>query len=244
MMSRRKAAFLNPCAIQDPVRIKAVKSLEIFVSEDFFRYIVPCPENLYASQTVSLVFGGLELICIHTTAVPGICDCLGLYRIQGGDHFPKLLIRNIVDCSANGKSKSIPELNYDGLKGKKTMNRVHVIKLRGGWKLHLEGSAMPWNFPSTARELIQAGPLLRLSRRFQSPPMHCDSQKTHLKWAKIEGTQELRIDQRVVDLSGEEPIFWAIPDQREAHLIELVVATDRMAVDGEFGEFWLEIFES
>ena len=70
MVSGCESAFLNPCPVENPVGIKTINPLKIFICKDFLRNIVPGAENLYACQTTC--FGSDELghFWIHMPLLP------------------------------------------------------------------------------------------------------------------------------------------------------------------------------
>jgi|LakMenE18May11ns_1017448.scaffolds.fasta_scaffold9700850_1 hypothetical protein len=126
-------------------------------------------------------------------------------------------------------------------KAKNKMSRPHTIKLRGGWKVHLDGSIQPWSFPALTSNLQGKGPTVKFSRKFQSPPKRSTQQQTTLNWAKIDGVESLDIDQVTINLQTHLANSILISDDQETHLISFSLDTNQLAPDQEFGEFWLEI---
>jgi len=150
----------------------------------------------------------------------------------------------IVKLLSSGKSKSDSYLIQSQLKAKITMSQPHSIKLRGGWKVHLNDSVQPWNFPAQTQKLQEKGPILRFTRRFQSPPVRSNLQQLSLCWANINGLKIITIDSLTISLQTHTPNFIEISSGLDTHLIEFTVDTSDLTPDQEFGVFWLEIKEA
>lgn len=123
------------------------------------------------------------------------------------------------------------------------MTPPHIIKLRGGWKVHLDGLTQPWSFPAQTSKLLDKGPVLKFTRRFQSPPNRSLQQQTSLNWAKTEGIKSLILDQTTINLQTQATGSIPISSDQDIHMIEFSLTTNQLTPDQDFGEFWLEITE-
>ena len=121
------------------------------------------------------------------------------------------------------------------------MSRPHTIKLRGGWKIHLDGSIQPWSFPAQTSNLQGKGPAVKFTRKFQSPPKRSPQQQTTLNWAKTDCVESLDIDQVTINLKTHPANSILISDDQDTHLNSFSLYTNHLDPDQEFGEFWLEI---
>jgi hypothetical protein len=129
------------------------------------------------------------------------------------------------------------------------MTEPHRIRLRGGWTISTDDDHAAWTLPCPGGQLAARGSRIRLVRRFNHPPVRSESQICRLIVRHVAGVVEVEVDGQKftpafpVDDHPEAGFDFELP-ATPGHMIALTVETELATEVAEWGEIWLEIFES